>query len=429
MLRLSPSNLSTVAICPPSASLATWRTRSDSSDRGNAGHEYLAILIREGREQANAAWPAIVESYGLSEDTASYTLSQLAKFDPGIPRELSTLVEQALCLLDDGSVVEVAGGKGWYNLPDNAVIAGTLDVAWVESAHEFGVRVAAVSDHKFGDDRHRPVVENDMQALTYGLFAQRHYDAEEVAVYVDYPLNAAKKWHHRTTVNADGEVVALPYTAAELAAFEVKLRGIVQVAREEHARIAEGKTPRFVKGPHCGTCPARSECPAYLSQVVALAQSAGIKPAGRGAKNVALTQEQRVFLATWLGAAEAVTRTTRAALIADVTANGPIPLADGRVWGPQESEQTAIVDPLGAFNILSDIIGAEHARGALSLAVGGASEAIAANHAERGIKRGVSGQVRRFLAIAYERGVATKKAVTKYQAHHPGAAEEEDNIP
>lgn len=146
----------------------------------------------------------------------------------------------------------------------------------------------------------------------------------------------------------------------EVIAAEMKsLADRIGYARNDYRR---GKTPRLRVGEHCGYCPARYGCPAR----VAMAQRLAGEPEKvvLDLKAMLTPESAALVLDRWQAATKAL-QEVGSALYAYATEN-PIPLGDGRVWGPRTSERE-VIDAEKAWPVLVEKYGAEVARKAMSL--------------------------------------------------------------
>lgn len=154
---------------------------------------------------------------------------------------------------------------------------------------------------------------------------------------------------------------------AELDAFElelvaVQLRKLAERIGWARRDVEAGKTPRVTVGDHCKWCQARHGCPAR----VAMAQRLAGEPEAvvRDLKAMLTPETARLALDRWR-AATAALKEVGAALYA-YAKESPIPLGDGRVWGPVESQRT-VIDAAKAWPVLVELWGPEAARAAMTL--------------------------------------------------------------
>lgn len=146
----------------------------------------------------------------------------------------------------------------------------------------------------------------------------------------------------------------------EVVATEMKsLADRIGYARNDYQR---GKTPQLRVGEHCGFCPARYGCPAR----VAMAQRLAGEPEKvvLDIKAMLTPETAAMALERWHAASKAM-QEVGAALHA-YAAETPIPLGDGRVWGPVTSERE-VIDAEKAWPVLVEKYGVEVARKAMSL--------------------------------------------------------------
>jgi len=152
------------------------------------------------------------------------------------------------------------------------------------------------------------------------------------------------------------------FDAFELATIGAELRTLAE--RVEFARrdVEAGKTPRLVVGEHCNNCPARFGCPAR----VAMAQRLAGEPEAvvMDLKAMLTPESAALALARWKAAKKAVDEVGQA--LHAYAKESPIPLGDGRVWGPVES-QREVIDADRAWPVLVAKYGANTALKAMSL--------------------------------------------------------------
>jgi len=409
----SPSSLQRDAVCPGNTVLPKYdRVGGRTGNHyGNAMHEWLATLAERGRGAANAALLGLVDKHNLTDDEHDWLLYVTERFDPDIPE--GARAEVPLCLLESGEVIPAEGGHGRYAMPEDGVIAGTIDVVWTS---EEGLLWCG--DYKSGEDRFRVPVERDLQALAYAVMGARYWGATYVAPAVCYvrpgSLKSPLKGDWRVPKDPEtGEPTALG--PVQLAAAEEKIRAIVAGVREEHKRADAGKPPTLVTGPQCEYCDSRAFCPARTSEASALLSKRPMSPkeAARG-----LTPEQAVTLAVRLPMAAEVVGSARNALKAYVDANGPIELPDGRIWGP-DGDTTTEIDAATAYAFLCQDAGEEYAAEAIGITGDGIKEAFRKAHAEKGIKRKVAPAVREFFGRLRVADAVRKVPRVVYRAHHP----------
>lgn len=152
------------------------------------------------------------------------------------------------------------------------------------------------------------------------------------------------------------------FDAFELELIATEMKGLadrIGCARNDYQR---GKTPRLRVGEHCGHCPARFGCPAR----VAMAQRLAGEPEKvvLDLKALLTPETAALTLARWQAATKALQEVGNA-LYAYASEN-PIPLGDGRVWGPNVSTRE-VIDAEKAWPVLVEKYGPEVARKAMAL--------------------------------------------------------------
>jgi hypothetical protein len=339
---LSLSSLGQAAVCPGSAVLPG--TEGVAGAPGNGLHEYVSILLRDGRREANAALDGIVDRWALGETDASIVRWRAGYFEPDVPD--GALSEQPLCLMEDGSVVEVEGARGVYDMPAGGLLAGTIDLGWSEAEPldrtatgwraPRGSQLWAV-DLKSGSEAHTPALERNWQVRGSALLLARWVGLPRRGVVGALCFLPRSKQDPRGGVWKKPDVA---WGAADLARFEAEIRGVVARVEASRKRLEAGELPEFVTGPQCTFCKARVTCPAYAVEARAIVQAS---TAGGRFRLPTLAEVDDAWLAraaTALPDIERAGRGLRSLLEAAVAQRGPIPLADGRVWGPEDCGAT-----------------------------------------------------------------------------------------
>jgi hypothetical protein len=188
--------------------------------------------------------------------------------------------------------------------------------------------------------------------LRFGaLAAARYHRVESARVGILHAPEGRTPWW--TWANLDA------FDLEEIAGEMKSLADRIGYARNDYQR---GKTPRLRVGEHCGFCPARFACPAR----VAMAQRLAGEPEKvvLDLKAMLTPESAAMALGRWQAATKALAE-VGAALHA-YASESPIPLGDGRVWGPRASERE-VIDAGKAWPVLAEKFGAEVARKAMSL--------------------------------------------------------------
>lgn len=409
---VSASRLPLLDKCVGAAVLPTVSNISEDGAIGTAKHAHLEMRVKSGLAEAHRLMPAICERHGLDERDAGIAAAQMRSFlwvpPPG------ALAEVSLCLLEDGQVVRVAGGRGSYLvLPEGAMLPGQLDVMWSEpeplSVRDDGsVECPAgstlfVYDFKTGDDANVTTVARNAQVLSLGLMAQRWTGAAEVVVGVIYPRPGDGEWD-----------MTPPMRAETMSRVEARIRRKLDVIKQARAKHAAGEHIELVEGSHCTYCPAQSRCPAKTAMIKAVATGEVVQ-----ADAADLTPEQAEWVATRLPSIARFVDASRDALRTYVRQNGPVPMGDGVFWGPV-NEDRETVDAMKAKPVLEEELG-PHAEVAIktTLAKSAIEDAIAEKHSAEGIKRQKSAAMRRILAKLHAAGAVGSVRVEMFKPYRP----------
>lgn len=444
-MSLSLSSLGHAAVCPGSAVLDG--AEGVAGNPGSALHEYVSILLRQGRREANDALDQIVARWSLGETDASIVRWRAQRFEPDVPD--GALSEVALCLLDDGSVVEVEGARGQYKMPPNGVIAGTVDLMWSEPEPLYkdadgrwrapaGAQLWAV-DLKTGSDAHVAAIGRNWQVRGSALLAARWLGLPSrgvVGALCYLPRSKADDPRGRW------EKIGEAWGENDLAAFETEIRGIVARVRESEALAAAGRIPELIMGPHCGFCKARVVCPAFAIEARAMMRQGGdgkirLPVVGE------LSRDDLGRMASTLIILERAARGVRDLLKAEVERGGPIALPDGRVYGPEDCGEVerfatrelyqAVVDEIADILPVTEDDAATGARGADKRARAAAlvddafrapwdkiEECVRRAMDEAGEARGLGRHIGRIKEAVREAGGVRREPMIKWRPHHPG---------
>lgn len=413
---LTLSGLQQAAICPGAAVLPRIGSTSVKADIGSAMHEYNAIRGERGKHAADEQFDEIADRWNLDGKDRLVFFARARALDLGLPD--GALFEVPLCLRADGTVEPVTGSRGEYMVPDDAIVAGTLDILFATPEPiEDGTwcprdSVLWTPDLKTGDEVHVAPIARNWQARVSALLGSRWTGAEAVVPAIVFPSANGGAWdvpmqHGRP----------MPLRRKELAQIDDDLRRLHATVAEQADRVASGKTPKLVTGTHCTYCPARAGCPAHVSEARALIAG------NSGLTTGPLTREQAVRAAGLLAPAKAAVKAMEEALRAHVEAFGAVPLPDGKVYGPTETEETTY-HVREAYQAMLDefepIVGAELAgkiaSNAFTATKGGIYDAIAEAHEFAGIKRQKKSAFERIVSTP---GVVTKSPAVRWGAHYP----------
>lgn len=425
-------------VCPGSTALAKVGNVGGAS--GSAQHEATALMISEGRDTMLAALSDICARWGVDEREEGFIRAKMRQFAPPVPKRddgddaTPALCEVGLCLLADGSVIEVEGGRGRYEAPEGAVIAGSLDVMWSEpeplrfrrDGDPLGEPIVCppgstlwLCDWKTGDDSNVSRADRNRQILCAAVLAAKWTGAERVMpalCFVEPDSMSEGRWDMRRQRGAwpGAPLRPRPYDREELAVIEAELLADHRAWVEQARRADAGEALDLVTGAHCEHCPAKGACPAWVAPVRALVASPS-QSLARGP----LTREEAASLATVLPTARKALDAADVALRAYVAEHGPVALPDGRFYGPQVQPWTDKTFATRAtYQVLADEIGAEEADVAFSCTKGSIEEAIRVAHEKRGIKRELGSTMGRIMVKLREAGAITETPAVRMKAHH-----------
>lgn len=380
---LTLSKLQLAATCPSAPVLPRIGSTGPKSDIGSALHEVNAAR-GEGQD---VDLDEVADRWNLDGKDRAVFLARTRALELDIPE--GAVYEVPLCLRADGSVGPAAGARGSYEVPDDALVAGTLDILfatpepladgrWCEPGS-----VLWTPDLKTGKDIYVAPIERNWQARVSALLGARWTQAECAVPAIVYPGPDGGAWDVRMR---DGE--AAPLRSEDLARIEQDVRALHERVAEQAAAVAEGKLPRLVTGAHCVYCPARAGCPAHVAEARALIEGRADLAAGE------LTASQAAQLAGRIGPARKVLENAEASLRAYVATHGPIPLPNGQVFGPVPGEKLAYHTRALYQAIVAElvpIVGMDAATRAADLAFGatkdGIYDAIRTAHEAAGLKK------------------------------------------
>lgn len=414
--RLTLSGLQLADTCEAAPVLPRIGSESPKANTGSALHEYNVVLGERGRRAADAEADEIADRFRLEGKPRARFFGRARSLDLQIPD--GALYELPLCLRADGTVEPVVGGRGSYEVPDDALVAGTLDIVFstpkpLEEGRWCGEdAVLWTPDLKTGSDAYVAPIDRNWQARVSALLGARWTGAAAVVPTIVYPGPDGGTWdvpmrHGRPA----------PLREDDLARVEDELRELHARVTEQAARHREGRPLRMVTGAHCAYCAARPGCPAHVAEVRAMVGGeTGLIPGP-------LTLEQAVRGAGLLGPVKKATESLEAALRVYVAEHGPIALPDGRVYGPQDGEEQAFaVRPTYEAIVaeLAPLVGEEEAGRFADLAFStgekGVYNAIRPAHAAVGFKKKMKAAFERITANP---GVVTMKPTVKWSAHYP----------
>ena len=386
---ISGSALERVHACPSSEALPHAEEVNAWQERGNAVHEFLARVPEMGRDDAlglvPAEWREVCEAIDVD------------LFPAGASASFSAEVAIAYDMDRDTARVLGSGIDRQYDRHGLAPseIPGSMDSVGVASDR------VAISDYKSPWADLPPATRN-RQMRFYALAAARAYDRSTAVVMV-------------IRVREDGtpSIDKAVFDSMDLHEIAAEVREAVTRARAAVASPPESR-PDLVVGSHCRWCPAARFCPAQAHQLVALADGsaeadimAGITPELAALALERVTQAKRAL--------ERVEWTLR-----DYASRNPIPLPDGRVYGPRRVS-TDVLDAERTARVLEklDGYGPEAAQAAVeSKVTKGSVIKIVDDHA-RDLGVTLKSERARVLDALRAGGAITTKKTTRVEAHKP----------
>lgn len=389
------SSLGLAAKCPPSHVLPQVR-RSGGRDRsGSAMHEHLMLRARLGMSGAVDQLSETAAKFDLDEKETAIFIARAKSFEWSPPR--GTITELSLCLMEDGTVTRIEGGRGTYKRPPGAVLPIQIDAFWAEPTplylEEGRVRCPPEStlwvvDFKTGKEIWVDPVERNWQARAGVAIAARWVGALQAIPAIAYVRKGQGVW----------DCPDAPYGAEELDAIAFDVNRALGRVRDERSKLSRRLPLNFNEGQHCTYCDAEVYCTAKVGQLKAFLDDPA--PFAPGA----LQSAQIRRLAQMLPSIDRFAANARAALKA-ATKQAPVEMAPGLYWGPHLEDDTEIL-PGVALEILAEEIGVEAARQAVAASTSRAAieAAIKAAHAEQGIARKVAPATRRVMARLKDAG-------------------------
>lgn len=371
------SRLGLALTCPASAVLPPVYTRWEAGEDGQAKHEALARRVGEVVQEETPeikAWLDDIDDETLAPISRSATEVTFSwRPDTGEARRVGDHLERAYP-------------------EDDGVFFGTADYSELDA-------FVQVADLKTGNGDVEPPSRN-AQLRFLALAAARYAGADRARVGILHAPEGRTWWEW-----ADLDAFALEEVAVELR----RLADRISYARRD---VAAGRMPRLTVGEHCKWCRARHGCPAR----VAMAQRLAGEPETvvRDLKALLTPETAALALARWSAAKDAL-KEVGAALYA-YAKESPIPLGNGRVWGPVESKR-AVIDAAKAWPVLVSLWGPDAARAAMTLETSkaGVGRGVAAAGGE-GAK---AARLRAAMEALEAVGAVGTKTVTEYEAHEP----------
>lgn len=410
------SSLGHAEKCAAAAVLPRVGTDIPQAAFGSAGHEHVQMRAELGVDAAMEQLPQVAARWKLTEAQTGALTALCRKFEWVPPR--GALAEVALCLMEDGSVRRIKGGRGQYDLPEGGLFAMTLDVMWTEPAPLPRVeppRASAQSllwvvDLKFGADHNVPPIAQNAQALAAAVLAGRWTGAQRVTPGILFVRPGKGDW----------DVLDHWLGPEQLDELHAQLVDTLKRVREQGRKLAAGEWLDYTEGPHCEYCPSQAHCPAKTALLQRYLGSP-MQPAQLGELG-ALQPEQASALAGWLPQAERFLKQVKTALVTHVKANegAPIDLGDGKLWGPHPVVKTAI-DARKALPVLTAQLGAAAAMEAFRVSRGGVESVLRDTPSDEPL----AARMRQIMGQLAKAEALTKEQEIWWSAYRADALEEE----
>jgi len=387
------SKLQLALTCPASQVMPVIDSEWAAGEAGNEKHQQLQDWVTAPRVEGEALTPWL--------ETVVEHAEQL--------RDPATVSELALAY-------DVATGKGRLlgrNLGRNYPETKPTEFYGAFDYVRPSLDEVTVVDLKTGMGE-VPHPSRNAQLRFGALAAAQWFGVEYARVGILHAPDGRTPWWSWATLDA----FELEVVAGEMKALAER----IGYARNDYQR---GKTPRLRVGEHCGFCPARYGCPAR----VAMAQRLAGEPEKvvLDLKAMLTPESAALALARWQAATKAM-QEVGAALHA-YAAETPIPLGDGRVWGPRASERE-VIDAEKAWPVLVAKYGPDVARKAMTLdtskaGVGRAMQALreslrGAEHRPPGVSPGkvtIKGLNEEALTALRAAGCMERKTTKTFEAY------------
>lgn len=405
------SGLQCASLCTASVVLPRYAWSSAAAALGSALHEVIERRITGD----SIGLDVIANTYELAGIERGRFFALARTFEPHVPA--GTLAEVALGLFGSGAVGRIEGGRGDYGDRTDLLTAGTVDAMWSDPPLVVGAPgdypvcpeggTLWVVDWKTGDEGNVAPPATNWQLRGAAVLAAKWTGARRVIpalCFVDHG-SPDGRWDIGAAIEGD-----------ELDKIESTMVEILEDIRYAAEAYADGIGPRALTGPHCEHCPARPGCPAHVSEVRSMLTREGydaIEP-------MPLSAAEASRLAGMLASARKVLDLAEKALKLYAAEHGPIPLADGRIYGPQHGRRTTYLTR-ASYEALAAEIGDEAADAAFKTSKGAIYEAISAAHDKADIKRKKGAAAAKVLGEIAAKGGTTSKEFTVWKPHYAGA--------
>lgn len=365
-----------------------WEPVGERADRGTAIHDVVGDAAQDGAE---AALQEVPEKFRDFAETVLEKLEHLQM--PGARYELAVRYD-----VDTGAGVELGVNlQRNYGPRGPRDVVGALDIAAVNGTH------VAVADFKTGwtARNHVPPATRNAQVRVGALALARAVGASSATVAV---LRISDSGFVDDTDVADMD-------SGDFLLLEEELRDWADRVDAARTAVATGVAPETRPGPWCQYCEAYADCPEKQKLMTMAVRSA----------DQVLETQQRL-----LTTPETAARGYELWRAVDVLAgklgaevhryanSQPIPLRDGRVFGPHRVTSKSY-DPHVTFRVTREVLGDDAALEAVTMKTSHA----ALERAAKAAKRSVAPTVREIVARISAAGGLTVGEKTKLEEHKP----------
>lgn len=379
----SASRLQLAMACPASQALGQVDTAWAAGEKGNEKHAALdAHCDSKPPGAAHAEWLAGFDGETIEllkgmrcEVTYAYD------YPTGHARSLGDHLERAY---GSANATEYVGTVDYVGVVDTGITIVDLKTGMADVPHP----------------------SRNMQLRMLALAACRTHNAEKARVGILHAPEGRQPWMEWATVDA-----------FELQVIATQLRDLAQKIEWARNAADKNKLPWLTAGEHCTYCPARFTCPTR----VAMARAMATAPDEYGMSLKHSLDDDAIAgaaLARWR-AAKKILDEVGSALYARAKER-PIPLADGRAWGPKAKE-TEEIDAEKAWTVLAKEYGPEAARVAMSLDTSKAGVERMVRHLRT--TAGLAGTLKELHTEALRKlrdaGCVTTKRSEKYEEFTP----------
>jgi hypothetical protein len=336
---ISASALPRLLTCPGSVALPQARLANAYADEGADGHAEVEAALRSGDLSA-------------------------------LPDQIRALVEGCTLEVERPLAYDVATGEArWLSAIGRDYGAAPFEIPGTPDLVAVGSDRVVVADWKLYQDIGAPSASS--QLLLYALAVARIVGVEKVDLAV---------WYRGT-----GRVATVEVDVFDLDTFAVRLRTLHTRVAEQQRRVTSGTLPDVSEGPHCRHCPAINSCPA---KVALLRRITSGEEASEAELMIPLDEHTAgEAYRRWRAAKHLMSHVERA--IHAYAAERPIPIGDGKVYGPRRIQGNEKLDG----DVVYQVVEALHGRPVADAAV---------------VRNATKSRLKEALALAVDKGGAAK---------------------